>query len=133
MTTPIEISCWLFMKTMLVYAIFTLPLLLFGVMYLVSLLCALVLGMITICIFCSFVSLLCHCRIKARSGYILLYLALFVAVALTFQLLQWWMDINYWQAGAAFIFPFIAIIAGWIAIYSGRKKIVTFFITNQHA
>jgi hypothetical protein len=41
-------------------------------------------------------------------------------------------DDNAWDSGPFLVFPFLAIIAGWIAIYRSRKRILKQFLTNSY-
>jgi hypothetical protein len=138
-----EISWRIFLHSLLVYVVFTLPALFLPFIFFVSLLIALLYGLIAVIIFWLCFNGLWHIGISTRTGYPLLFVSVIIAVTMAFQVFGWTIHLilpilfdpgeNAWDNGLFLVFPLLAIIAGWIGIYRSRKRILKQFLTRPYA
>jgi hypothetical protein len=107
-----------------IYAVLTLPALIFPFMYVISLFYVLLFGwfawgLFTICyFFCDRTDLPFGTRMAILS------LSVPVSIAFSYQMLQVFLfEGNVWTAGFCLLFPAAAMIAGWISLFLERKAI----------
>ncbi|MEO7530133.1 MAG: hypothetical protein ABIS69_01940 [Sediminibacterium sp.] len=138
-----ELSCRIFIHSLIVYIVFTLPALYMPVIFVVSLLIAFLYGLIAVIIFwLCFDSLWRINDINIRKGYQFLLVSVMLSVLFAFQIFGWtchWIlpgvfspAESVWESGPFLTLPFLAVIAGWIGVYYSRKRILKQFLTRPN-
>ncbi len=129
--TILTITCRIFLRAWVIYALITLPSLFWDDIYIISLLFGLPLSLISFCVFISVFYVLK--KIRTSHGYIILYLITPVAVAVALQAIDLKFAVGIWNNYIVLLYPSAAVIAGWIGLYLCRKEINEQFNFQQYA
>lgn len=117
--TPFGIYC----RAIGLYAILTLPAAVIPEMYLISLFYVLVYGWFAWFLFTLLYVVADNLLFDFVPKFLVLFTAVIVAVAFAYQMIgMLLMHENVWHSGFI-VFPFAAVIAGWISVCISREKI----------
>ena len=125
----ITITFTTFIRAVLLYLLLTLPVADKPKIYFLSLVAACVLGVAAWLVFmlCSYVIRVCKASVVVTQ--VLLYTSVFVAVLLAYSALLAYAvkGMHFWNIDVVTLYPVAAIVAGWIAIYTSRRKLIRYF------
>ncbi len=119
MKTPFIIYC----RAVSLYAILTLPVLFLPVMYLISLVYVLIFGWFAWAVFTLLYVVINKMGFDFALKTATLFVSIVISVAFAYQMVEvLGIDGNLWHTSYV-IFPFAAVIAGWISVCLSREKI----------
>lgn len=114
----------IYIQSVGVYALLTMPVLIFPFMYFISLFYVVLFGWFAWLLFTMVYFFTDRYNIRFETKMTILVLSIPVAVAFSFQMLQvFLMEENVWNSGSFLLFPVAAVIAGWISLFLERKAI----------
>lgn len=116
----------IFIRSLALYALFTVPVLFSPVIYIISMLYVITFGWFACALF-MFISVI---TINTTSSYSIrmpvLTLAVPVAVAFAFQMIEvFGSERNVWHSGGFLLFPVAATISGWVSLMLSEKRFHT--------
>jgi hypothetical protein len=112
----------IYIKSVGIYALLTMPALVFPLMYVISLFYVLLFGWFAWALFTIIYFFTDKYDIGFETKMAILIFSIPVAVAFSFQMLQVFLiEENVWSAGSFLLFPVAAVIAGWISLLLERK------------
>ncbi len=131
----ITVTFFTYIRSVLLYLLFTLPAAFNPRVYLLSVVSACVLGIVAWAVFALFTFLMRLLRAPMATTYFLLCLAVAIGVLCAYAaLLAYATDgMHFWDIEMFSLFPAAAIIAGWISIYINRKKLRRYFKPVRYA
>jgi len=120
MKTAFIIYC----KAVGLYALLTLPALLLPYIYIISLAYVLFYGWFAWALFTGLYLIIDRLLFDYGIKVMLLFISVIVSVAFAFQMLEvLHVEDNVWHAGEFILFPFVAVIGGWISICLSGERI----------
>lgn len=120
MKTAFIIYC----KAVGLYALLTLPALLLPYIYFISLMYVLFYGWFAWALFTALYILIDRVLFDYGFKVMLLFIAVIVSVAFAFQMLEvLHVEENVWHSGEFILFPFVAVIGGWVSICISGERI----------
>jgi hypothetical protein len=123
----------IYIRAVGIYALLTLPLLSFAIMYIISLGYVLTFGWFAWLLF----TLIYVITDKFQLGYVIKFMLLFFigvtgSIAFAFNMIGvLGIESDVWHSGFLF-FPFIAVVSGWISLFISRKKIRTRMVLTPY-
>ena len=113
----------IYLRAMVLYALFTLPAALIPIIYFMSLYCVLRFGWFACALFIVLYLAINKLRIEEGTKRLLLQGAVILSVLFSFEMLDLFEpDLGGWEAGLFLLFPFVACVAGWVSVGIGLKK-----------
>jgi len=131
MKVPFKIFVW----SVSVYALLTLPVIVFPFMYMISIFYVMTFGWFAWAAFTVAYLIIGSYRILFQTKMILLTLAIPVSVSFAFQMIQAFkVEKDVWNSGAFLLFPLTGVLSGWICLYVVRKQIMVenLVLTSVH-
>jgi len=120
MKTAFIIYC----KAVGMYALITLPVLIVPYMYIISLVYVLFYGWFAWALFTALYVMVDRYLFNYGLKVMLLFIAVIISVAFAFQMLEvLHVEENVWHCGEFILFPFVAVIGGWISICMSGERI----------
>ena len=114
----------IYIKSIGLYALLTLPALMLPIMYFISMFYVLLYGWFAFALFTIIYLLVVRRSVRYEVQITVLFLAVLISVLFSFQMLQvLQIEENIWDTGPFLLFPVAAVAAGWIALFSNRAKI----------
>ena len=121
MKTPFII----YIRAVGIYALLTLPALFFPIFYFISMIYVLFYGWFAWAIFTVIYLVTIFCNPNYYTKMIILFFGVVLAVLFAFQMLEvLGTEQNIWQSGAFLLFPFTAVISGWLSLGQLTKTII---------
>ena len=120
MKTPFII----YIRAVGIYALLTIPALFFPIMYIMSIMYVLFYGWFAWAVFTMIylVTVFCNPAYHVKMG--ILTAAVVVAVLFAFQMLEVLkVEENIWQSGGFLLFPFAAVVSGWLSLNISRERV----------
>src|SRR5882672_8227977 len=119
MKTPFIIYC----QAVGLYALLTIPALAEPVMYFISLMYVLMYGWFAWFVFSLLYIITNNLVVVLGFKFLSLFIAVVIAVAVAYQMLETLkVEKDVWHSGYI-IFPFVAVVAGWISVSLSRQRI----------
>lgn len=114
----------IYIKSVGLYALLTIPALMFPIIYFISMFYVLVYGWFAFALFSIIYLLIVRRSVRYEVQMAVLFFAVLISVLFAFQMLQvLHVEENIWDAGPFLLFPAAAVGAGWIALFNNRAKI----------
>ena len=107
-----------------IYALLTIPALVFPIMYVVSIIYVLFYGWFAWAMFTMIyiVTVFCNPSYTTKLG--ILTFGVVISVLVAFQMLEvLGVEQNIWQSGGFLLFPLAAVFSGWISLYRSRENV----------
>jgi hypothetical protein len=125
----ITLTFFTFIRSVLLYLLFTLPIAGKPKIYFLSVVAAFVLGVVAWLVFMTFSFIIRVFKVPVTATYLLLYVAAFIAVLAAYSALLAYAvkGMHFWNIEWFTLYPLAAIIAGWISIYVNRRKLKNYF------
>ena len=118
-----KVSFTIYIWSIGIYSLLTLPAMVLPIMYMMSIFYVLIYGWFAWAVFT--IIYLTGDRTIANyiSRMILLFIAVPVSVAFSFQMLEVFkVEENVWNSGSFLLFPLAATVSGWISLFTAKKK-----------
>jgi hypothetical protein len=117
-------SLLIFLTAIGIYALITIPALVFPPMYILSIGYVIVYGWFAWFLFFVFYQLLEVLKISYERKMTGLFVSIIPAVAFAFHMLEVFdVEDNVWHSDQFLLFPIVAVISGWISLYNFRNKL----------
>ena len=131
MKVPFKIFVW----SVSVYALLTLPIIVFPFIYMISIFYVMTFGWFAWASFTIAYLIIGSYKVLFQTKMILLTIAIPVSVSFAFQMIQAFkVERDVWNSGAFLLFPMTAVLSGWICLYLERKQIMVenLILTSVH-
>jgi len=120
MATPFTI----YIRAIGIYALLTIPALIFPIMYLISMIYVLFYGWFAWALFTVIYLVTVFCNPSYLTKMIILAIGVVIAVLFAFQMLELLgAEKDIWHSGGYLLFPATAIFSGWISLITSREKV----------
>jgi len=117
-------SLQIFLTAIGIYALITIPALIFPPMYILSIGYVIIYGWFAWLLFFLFFQLVQAIKISYERKMAILFISIIPAVAFAFQMLEVFdVENNVWYSGEFLLFPIVAVISGWISLYNFRTRL----------
>ncbi len=125
----ITLTFFTYIRSVLLYLLFTLPAAVMPRIYLVSVLASFVLGMAAWLVFMMLSVIIRFIKASMATVYVLLHASVAIAVIIAYSILLGYAieGMHFWDLQPFSLFPAAAIAAGWISLYINRAKLKRYF------